>query len=203
MVKAKRGLTALDVLAILGITALVVVLILPRLSGLKMDHNERDAIHALAVMHDRLTHLRNDRRGVDPTARVPLSRILEAPGTQRAPLDDCSFAKNDAGEEVLLRHGYFFRIDYDEQALNGESARPFSIYAAPQRYGETGSLAFEVTQDRSLRRSRNLARRYDSSNPPPRFAAYPLRRDVDATPSSSYDAQDGTQWERMDWPAER
>lgn len=203
MAKPKRGLTALDVLAILGIAALVVVLILPRLSGLKMDHNERDAVHALSVLHGRLTELRNDRRGVDPAAAVPLSRIIQTQGDQRTPLDDCTILKAENGEEILVRHGYFFRIDYDDQALTYENGRPFSICAAPQRYGETGSLAFEVTHERELRRSRNLSRRYDSTNPPPRFAGYPMRRDVDTKPSASYDAQDGTPWEKIDWPADR
>ncbi|MBK9383883.1 MAG: hypothetical protein IPN34_03520 [Planctomycetes bacterium] len=212
MAKSKRGPTALDLLALGGIAALVVVLVLPRLSGLKIDHNERDAVHALSILHQRLTALRNDRRGVDPTERTPLSRLLRPDADGRPPLDDCELSKSSDGTELLVRHGYVIRIDYAEAPLDQDGLRPFDICAVPLSYGETGSLAYAVTHGRELLRSRNLARRYDVSNPPSEGAFRPLRRDQAAkekekavptdTVKGAYDALDGTQWEVIDWPAQ-
>ncbi|MBL8901148.1 MAG: hypothetical protein JNM84_26210 [Planctomycetes bacterium] len=210
MAPSKRGPTALDLLALGGIAALVVVLVLPRLSGLKIDHNERDAVHALSILHQRLSELRNDRRGVDPTERTPLSRLLRSDAEGRPPLDDCEVRTASDGAELLLRHGYVFRIDYGEALQGQEALRPFEICAMPLRFGETGSLAYAVTHQRELLRSRNLARRYDAANPPAAGAFRPLRRDQSTNQplvpktqeKGAYDAFDGTQWEAIEWPAQ-
>jgi hypothetical protein len=199
--KAKRGPTALDLLALGGIAALVIVLILPRLSGLKIDHNERDAVHALSILHRRLTDLRNDRRGVDPAQPTPLDRLVASSADGRAPLDDCQIRRDASGAAILERHGYVFRLDYESAPRDG--ALPFQICAIPVAYGETGSLAYAVTQERELLRSRNLSRRYDAENPPAARAFLPLSRSNEtASTKGAYDAQDGTQWERIEWPSQ-
>ena len=105
MARRKRGLSKLDAIAILGILTLVGVFVLPRVQGLRMAHNEEDAVFALQMLRQRMITLKDRRGGPAIAEQLTPEQLLATGQGERPWLDDCHFEKGADGHVVMRRHG--------------------------------------------------------------------------------------------------